>query len=84
MYALVDTGSSVTVSEEFYRMCNTQTLLNVSYDVKFVGAEPFITFGKTEVSIAVGDCQMPFDKYVSKNLTEPRIWGFDFLQNSAK
>ena len=48
--ALVDTGASVTVlSEEFYRTCNSPTLLNVSNDIKFVGAggEPLIMLGKT-------------------------------------
>ena len=81
--ALVDTGESVTVlSEEFYRMCNSPTLLNVSNDIKFVGAggEPLIMLGKTEVSNAIGDCRVPFDVYVCKNLTEPFILGLDFLQ----
>ena len=62
--ALVDTGASVTVLfEEFYRMCNSPTLLNVSNDVKFVGAdgEPLIMLGKIEVFIAIGDCRVPFD-----------------------
>ena len=46
---LVDTGASVTVlSEEFYQMCNSPTLLDVSNDIKFVGAggEPLIMFRK--------------------------------------
>ena len=79
--ALVDTGASVTVlSEKFYRMCNSPTVLNVSNDINFVGAggEPLIMLGKTEVSIAIGDCRVPFDVYVCKNLTEPFI--LDFLQ----
>ena len=62
--ALVDTGASVTVlSEEFYRMCNSPTLLNVSNDIKFVdaGGEPLTMLGKTEIAIAIGDCRVPFD-----------------------
>ena len=81
--ALADTGASVTVlSEEFYRMCNSPTSLNVSNDIKFVGAggEPLIMLGKTEVSIAIGDCRVPFDVYVCKNLTELFILDLDFLQ----
>ena len=78
--ALVDTGASVTVlSEEFYRMRNYPTLLNVSND-KFVGAGGLIMFGKTEVSIGIGNCRVPIDVYVSKNLTKPFILGLDFLQ----
>ena len=63
-------------------MCNSPTLLNVSNDIKFVGAggEPLIMLGKTEISIAIGDCRVPFDVYVCKNLTEPFILGLDFLQ----
>ena len=70
------------LSEEFYRMCNSPTLLNVSNDIKFVGAvgESLIMLGKTEVSIAIGDCRAPFDVYVCKNLTEPFILDLDFLQ----
>ena len=81
--ALIDTGATVTVlSGEFYRICNSPTLLNVLNDIKFVGAggEPLIMLGKTEVSIAIGDCRVPFDVYVCKNLTEPFILGLDFLQ----
>ena len=84
MCALVDTGASVTVLfEEFYRMCNSPTLLNVSNDVKFVGAdgEPLIMLGKTEVFIAIGACRVPFDAYVFKNLTEPFILGLVFWRN---
>ena len=86
MCALADTGATVTVlSEEFYRMCSSPTLLNVSNDIKFVGAggEPLIMLGKTEVSIAIGDCRVPFDVYVCKNLTETFILGLDFLRNNS-
>ena len=57
-------------------------MLNLSNDIKFVGAggEPLIMLGKTEVSIAIIDCGVPFDVYVCKNLTEPFILGLDFLQ----
>ena len=81
--ALVGTSASVTdLSEEFYRMCNSPTLLNVSNNIKFVGAggEPLIMLGKTEISIAIGDCQVPFNVYVCNNLTEPFILSLDFLQ----
>ena len=63
-------------------MCNSPTLLNVSNDTKFVGAgsELLIMLGKTEVSNAIGDCRVPFDVYVCKNLTKPFILGLDFLQ----
>ena len=46
------------LSEEFYRMYNSLTLLNVSNDIKFVGpgGELLIMLGKTEVSIAIGGC----------------------------
>ena len=40
-----DTGASVTIwSGKFYRLCNSPTLLNVSNNVKLVGAggEPLI------------------------------------------
>ena len=63
-------------------MYNSPTLLNVSNDVKFVGAggEPLITQEKTKVSIAIGNCRVPFDVYVCKNLTKPFNLGLDFLQ----
>ena len=83
MCALVDTGASLTIlSEEFDLMCNSPTLLKVSNDIKFVGAggEPLIMLGKTEVSIAIGDCRVPFDVYVYNNLTEPSTLSLDFLQ----
>ena len=56
-------------------MCNSPSLLNVSNDIKFVGAggEPLIMLGKTEVSVVIGDCRVPFDVHVCKNLTEPLL-----------
>ena len=54
--ALVNTGALMTVlSKELYSMCNSPTLLNISNEVKLVGAgcEPFFMSRKTEVSIAI-------------------------------
>ena len=65
MCVLVDTGASVAIlPKQFYQMCNSPTSLNVSNDVtcKFVSAgdKPLIMLGKTELSITIGDCQVPF------------------------
>ena len=84
--ALVESGASVTVfSEKFYRMCDSSTLLNVSNDIKFVGAggEPLIMLGKIKVSVAIGDCRVPFHVYVGKNLTKPFILGLDFFAETT-
>ena len=86
MCALVDAGVSLSVlSEEFYRMCNSPTLLNVSNDIRLVGAggKPLIMLGKTEVSVAIGDCRVPFDVYVCKNLIEPFNLDLDFFAQTT-
>ena len=55
------------------------------YQVMFVGAggESLIMLRKTEVFIAIGDCQVPFDVYVSKNLNKLCILGWDFCRNDS-
>ena len=85
--ALVDTGASVTVlSEEFYRMFNSPTSINVSNVVEFVdaGSKPLHVIGKTKISNAIGNCQVPFDVCVCKNLTEScTVLRFGFFEETT-
>ena len=55
------------------------------YQVMFVGAggESLIMLRKTEVSISIEDCQVPFDAYMSKNLTKLCILGWDVCRNDS-
>ena len=54
MCALVNTGTPVTVlSEEFYQMLDSLTLLSAPNDDRF-GSEPLIMLGKTDDSAPLG------------------------------
>ncbi|CAK8672603.1 unnamed protein product [Clavelina lepadiformis] len=84
LFALVDTGASITViSRLAFQQCFAQDLNDCPSNVRFLGASGTVIemAGKAKLNFTVAGIESTRDVFVAENLSESCILGLDFLQD---